>query len=392
MTAVLLVGAVGSVFPNSSLLLDGVVVGSPLGGLAIQLEPIAAIVIAVNLLGSGYSREAVFRSIGITLVWAMSINAVIAMADVKNNLTNTLQHFWQSNLTTISVAQLAQGNGRFSGIFDQPAQAGFLYGLALLFVLYLGRDHDRPFRMTLVGLLLTAGGLLTISKIFIFVALPLTALLMLRRGPRSRLRHGVVSLGTTALVVLFLDAIGALSALPGGTQLSGFVHALDNPLHILTGGRLGSQGSLAGVWGLVESYAPLGGFGLGGITNYPLDSGWIQGAVTAGYIGIIAYGLLTLILIYRYLVMRKSDPTNGLMFSILALILISTIGFPIYTGNRISGIVFLLLTVIFLSNERWRSELPIEDVAQATGQTERSFRTGRCEHRSNSVGRTGRKQ
>jgi hypothetical protein len=179
------------------------------------------------------------------------------------------------------------------------------------------------------------------------------------------------------LVLLFLDAIGALSALPGGTQISAFVHVLQNPLRILTGGRLGSQGSLAGVWGLVESYAPLGGFGLGGIANYPLDSGWIQGAVTAGYIGIIAYGLLTLILIYRYLVMRKRDPTNGLMFSILALILISTIGFPIYTGNRISGIVFLLLTVIFLSNERWRSELPIEDVAQATGQTERSLRTGR---------------
>ena len=356
---VILVAFLGTLFPTSVTDL-GLAPGSLLAGLTNNLEPLAGLLIATFLLASGQSRETVFRSVSVVVVWAMIVNAVIAIISLKVNIVGLLQHFYQASTSvdySNSVAIKALGQGRYTGIFDQPAQAGFLYGLALLFTFSLWKDkyRSRPIRFTLLGMLLVTGGILTVSKIFLFIALPLAGLLILsRRG--GRLRSLLTIFFVLAALLLALNALGVFAAFPWERQLAPYLHASTDPLKLFTAGRLGSQGSIANGLTLVTSQSPLGGFGLAGL-SLPYDSALLEVAITAGYAGLVLYGLLTFLLVGRYLRKHRSDPTNGLMFAVLTLTILSSVGFPVSTGNRISGILWIVLTVLFLSDLPWRTEV-----------------------------------
>jgi hypothetical protein len=360
---VLLTGIIAWVFPVD-LSSASFTTGSALAGFVNNLMPIAGILIATAWIALGYTREKIFRTVATVLVWAMSANSLVAVVQVPLNLSGILSHFWAatgSGNSTNTVAFLALANGRNTGIFNQPAQAGFLYGLAILFAVYLWGDRNKshPKLFTFVVLLLALGGFLTVSKIFIVVALPLVFLLLLSQahGRGKRILYLIGGLGAAAFVISITGW-----SFPGRKQI---ILDLSSPQHggivgLLSAGRLGSGGSLLVIFHAIATRSPIVGFGLAGISA-AVDSDWIGVGVTAGLIGILSYVFLYVLLIRGFRRIRSDDATAGVMLCFLVLTFCGSFGFPIYTGNRISGILWILLTVCFLSDGPWTGQPSVEN-------------------------------
>jgi hypothetical protein len=150
--------------------------------------------------------ERLILAIARVIVAAMTANAVLALAQLAFSdvtLGGFLPPFWNTASQTIAVpvARLAAENGRYTGIFDQPAEAGLTYGLALLCVIYLVR---RGVQWQLAGVcaaVLVAGGALSLSKTFLLGALPLAAWMVARSsGVRMRILAGGVA-GAAGIVL-----------------------------------------------------------------------------------------------------------------------------------------------------------------------------------------------
>jgi hypothetical protein len=357
-SAVLLIGCIGLFIPVPTTTI-GISSASSLAGFVNNTEPLLGILIAIYLVSSRYSRAEVFRSIAVTFVLLMVANSIIALVSTKVNLLPILEHFWQASSTATSansVAVRAMNQGRFTGIFDQPAQAGTMYGLALFFGYYLWQTSRQSgtIRLGLALILILVGGILTVSKIFIVLAIPLAALLLLRNiggRPRQIIGIGLVTIGG----IYLLATTGALTALVGNNQINQFFRSQGSVTQLLTGGRLGSGGTLGPVFGYVLSTAPAGGFGLAGL-NVAYDSAWIDVAVTAGLAGVALYIVINAQLIYRYILVRRNDPTNGLAFTLVVFVTLGNIGFPVFVGNRISGVLWLTLTTLLFLNSPWNGD------------------------------------
>jgi hypothetical protein len=364
LAGVLVIGAVGAAYPVN-LASVGLGAGSLVAGIVNNLMPIAGIIVATAWLSVGYSRETIFATVGKVVVWVMSINGLVAIAQTKANLTGILHHFWQAAASvdiTSSVALRSLSNGRETGIFDQPAQAGFMYGVALLMAVYLwsGRQEGRNRRSVIAPLLIIVGGFLTVSKIFIFVALPIFLLLMLRRTS-GRNRYLVRLAAWVFVAVAAFKLSGSTYTFPGAHQLSAyFSRPRAGYVSLFSSGRLGATGSLGQLLDSITALSPITGFGLAGIST-AVDSSWTSVAVTAGYAGVALYVALTIVVIHGYWRARRNNATRGVGLGLLALTLISTVGFPIYTGNRIAGILWLLLTVLFLSDQPWSTLRDLRD-------------------------------
>jgi hypothetical protein len=354
------IGAVAS-FLRAPINDPNIVRGSVLAGLDNNLIPIAAVLLTAHWLSTGRAREQIFRAVAQVVVSMMLVNTLVALVSIRVNLTGILSHFYQatSSITyTNSVAIRAAVQGRYTGLFDQPAQAGIMYSLALFFAVYLwgGRRKDKPAMFAVLGSLLLVGGFLTVSKNFIIIGFPLAGLLLVRQsqGRDRRVRYAV---GVPVVLTVALYLTGLLARFPGTRQLEGFLHPSTSGSLTgqLTAGRLGSDSTLSTAFHLITSNAALGGFGFGGL-SLPYDDMWVAVGATAGYLGIGLYVAMTLLLVSRCFRLRHKDPTQGLMLCILALVVGAGIGFPILTGNRISTLLWIVLTTLFLSDEPWGAE------------------------------------
>ncbi|THJ52760.1 hypothetical protein E7Y31_18590 [Candidatus Frankia alpina] len=106
----------------------------------------------------------------------MMINGGLAVLGLAADLSPILAAFWGGEgLGGQSVAVLATGDGRLSGVFNQPVEAGAAYCLALFAAVHLlsrpERGRDRPVVLALVVLPILVGGVLCVSKIFLLCGL-----------------------------------------------------------------------------------------------------------------------------------------------------------------------------------------------------------------------------
>src|ERR1700722_686582 len=128
--------------------------------------------------------EDLIRAVAPVVIVGMSANTVISIAQLATRrvaVFSLLPRFWDAPGSPGSVAVNAAGNGRLTGIFDQPAEAGVAYGIALFCLIYLMRERRvRASIAALCAALLIAGGTLTVSKIFLLGAIPLAVMMVLR--------------------------------------------------------------------------------------------------------------------------------------------------------------------------------------------------------------------
>jgi hypothetical protein len=277
---------------------------------------------------------------------AMSANAVIAVAQLSTGKAAVLEflpRFWGSALQVDSVAAHAAGGGRYTGIFDQPAEAGLAYGLALLCVIFLGqRGGRRSWLMFLCAVAVITGGVLSVSKVFLLGALPAAAIVVLRGRVRMRV---ILSTGCAAAGFWLLASTGIFPAWPGGAAAIG--HLTSPSTEEWTGVRYGARSSLAPAVTDVLHASPWYGFGATGI-NVPYDSLWLEALALAGIVGVLLVAALLGVLGWQWIRAREALGRPEWLLAGASLILATgaSLGFPSFTADRAGTLLWLILGLL----------------------------------------------
>jgi hypothetical protein len=292
---------------------------------------------------------ALIRAVAPLITGGMSVNTLIELAQVsagKAAVSGLLPHFWSAPGQAVTVAANAAQNGRYTGIFDQPAEAGIAYGVALLCVIWLARRGVTRLPVTVIaGVLVTAGGVLTLSKVFLLAAIPVAVVTVLR-GP-ARIRAVLVTSASAAV----LWAAGSAGMLPawhlGGVALGSLAHPGSSLASQYTGGRYGSGGTLGPVASDVLHASPWAGFGAGGL-NAAYDSLWLEVLAVSGVLGVVLAAVMLVMLASRWLALRASLalPEWHLAGGVLALAAGASLGIPSLTANRAATLLWLILGVL----------------------------------------------
>ena len=296
---------------------------------------------------------ALIRAIAPVVVGAMVVNTVIALAQLVTGnaaVLSFLPRFWDAPGSPGSVAVNAAGNSRFSGIFNQPSEAGVAYGLALFFLIYLAqRQQIRRGATVLCAAALIGGGILTISKIFLLGALPIAAVMILQ-SPRGRVR--LISCFAASAAALWL--LGTADLLPswrlGAVTFGRLLHPSGSLVAEYSAGRYGTGGSLGPVVSDVLHASPWYGFGAGGLAT-AYDSLWVQVLVLAGIAGVILVAVVLLMLAFRLWCLRGvTEPAEwNLAGAVLVLAIGASLALPSLTANRDVTLLWLVLGILIVA-------------------------------------------
>jgi len=326
--------------------------GSLIAGLDNLILPVAVMLIVWSVVPRASAHLALL-AVGRVLSIAMAANAVLALVSSQVTLTPVLRGFWSNANVEWTTAENATYNGRFSGIFNHPAEAGVVYGVAGLLAIVVWQNR-RVLLLILLGLILM-GGVLTVSKVFLFGGVPLILLFWFLSLPSTRAaRLGALG-GLTALAVaayfvardwsgfsyLLRLFVPTESEGTGGTS-SPFEIVVD----LYSSGRFTEGSELLQVIDGVSSSNALWGVGAAG-WQVPYDNGWVEAFVVAGLLGFVAY-TVTLALIF-VIALRQPDRRLKLFGVFLALFLTgASLGIPALTVNRTALAVWLVVSLLGL--------------------------------------------
>lgn len=355
---------IGALLPVHNL--TGFPTGSTPPGIDNALIPLAMLLITWAWVSISPSFD-LLRLAAKVVVVTMMINGLLAAATVTGpglSKFSWLSNFWGGEAGTTPVAENAATNGRFSGIFNQPVEAGIAYSLAIFCLLYLVAVATKPrtWFIAPVGAMLTIGGLLTTSKVFLLGGLPITVYLVLR----ERKRRATLLLLTVSipLALAFLDWLGLELALPEwrGTQMFANLAATagDAPVTAVTAGRFGEGGSLAGIASEVIEHHTFFGLGAGGLA-VPYDSAWLEALVVGGVVGVTLVMAVHVILVVRWWHLRDVLPAPEwrLAGAVTALTLGASLGMPTLSGNRVATLLWVFLGMLVVARQPAISDKPV---------------------------------
>jgi hypothetical protein len=317
--------------------------------LAAYLLPVALMVLTwfwtLSADGPGLIRAIVPIIIGV-----MVVNTAVSLAQLATGnvaVLSFLPRFWVSAGSVGSGPANAIENGRFTGIFDQPAEAGLAYGVALFGLIYLGqRQNVRARTMAVCAAALVTGGILTFSKIFLLGALPL-AVVMILGTRRERIRI-ITSCAVAGAVLWLMGAAHLLPSWPRGAMMLGrYLHPSGSLAATYTAGRYGAGGTLGPAVGDVLQASPWYGFGAGGLAT-AYDSLWVQVLILAGVAGVILAAATLLMLAFRLWCLRGvTGPAEwNLAAAVLTLAIGASLGLPSLTANRDVTLLWLILGIL----------------------------------------------
>lgn len=301
--------------------------------------PTAVILVVASLILLGADPTRLVRHIASLVVGAMIANTFAAWAQHQGLIS--WEAWWGQG--EASTALNAEQNGRYSGIINQPAEAGVLYGIAMLCAIYLW--IDRPGRLVATQSLLFLGGLLTVSKVVIFVVAPLVLWQLARRSEERAVRHAYAA--GAAIVGYVLIRSGALPVWTGADQFQNIMPSRSDEqalVRTITAGRFGEDATLEPVIDAVLAGPLWFGYGGGGL-NVPYDNGFVEALVMAGVFGIVCFTSTLLVLGHAWLRMPPSAERT-LYFYVLVLVVVANLGLPTLTANRVSTVVWLLLITL----------------------------------------------
>ena len=319
--------------------------GGLLAALDNSLLPLGVIVLGWLWIQTG-SRAHIVLNLAYSLAILVSINALLAYVQSLNSdrMAGLLRYFWTQDQIG-SVAEIAFANLRFSGLFNQPAEAGLAYGIGLISCAYLIRAgvHRLPLLISLMAIMV-GGGFLCGSKIFL-LAVPLVAGgLVLGEKNRQRGVAAGVMLILTVVVVVYQFQLPEFVSRTWKFISDGSLGSVN----ALTAGRFGDSGDVvAGPLTFVLEHSPFVGFGIRYFGSGWSDSEWLRLVGSSGLLGASLYILVLGILALRLLLNRTrlNSSLRILSWNVLILVTISSIGIPVLSANRIGSVACMLLTL-----------------------------------------------
>lgn len=266
------------------------------------------------------------------------------------NTDAILKFYWKG-----FVARDSLGNGRYTGIFNQPMESGLAYSIGVLGWLYLIEKQSKITIKNLAGIiLLMIGGVASVSKVFILGGFLLFCWGAFRnKGVRKSL--------VKVMFILTPLVIGAYQLLKqnwsGMDYLMRFFTIQDGQLlDTLTSGRFGGVNTMQTLFSSIWHDHPFVGLGLG--QNDVADSQWFQIFGSSGAIGFMIFIAFTGILIKKaleYRVFMKGAGESKLFESLVILSVIAGIGAPVFTLNRSSSVLWVLISMLLMYKNKYKS-------------------------------------
>lgn len=317
-----------------------------LAGLDNLLMPLAAALVALGWLARGFTAHITMMRIAGTLITVLALNSLVMLYQVVFSTPSWFGLFWGPTgaIDVSTVAGRALGNARVTGIFNQPLEAGICYSLGLLSAVYWAHFRRPTMRHLILGALLLVGGILPVSKIFLFLGVPLAAIMVVQFKRYRQTRIAVGAIIAAGPMIWFLALAGwdgidrTLAALRWGERentLAAFYSA----------GRYGEAGTLAPVVDQTMSESAWLGYGASGI-SLPYDSAYVEMLVLGGLLALALYSLLIAMLFLTYKAWQHG-PMRIFSMALLVFMTLSGLGAPTMTANRAGSLLVLLLVVTF---------------------------------------------
>jgi hypothetical protein len=298
----------------------------------------------------------ILRNIENTLVKTTSVlsmfGAVAGAVSLCSALFDLSEYLspWVSNNDSESVWAQANGLGRFTGIFNQPLEAGiffFITSLSSLVVLngYCFKNRKYHYLFLFFSVL---GGLLSLSKNYSLLGLPILILFALSINLISYKITFLISLITTAILSIYLIYFNDV-------YLESFILLYNDFgfLNALSAGRYGSnESAVANLFNDVLVNNLLLGFGLG--SKLPLDSGYLEYFYQGGLFALLGY-LFFLLHIFISAFNARLIISKNLLYTLLIYIVIASFGGPVITANRANILLFILISSILISEDAKKS-------------------------------------
>lgn len=270
---------------------------------------------------------------------------VCSLSSVLFDIT-TLLSLWV-RIEEESVWSQTMAIGRFTGLFNQPLEAGVFFSVALLAVLYLFKACPRERIFNGLGLaLILVGGLLSLSKNFIVLGLAL--------GLAFAVSIHLLSLR----FVLFLCATAGVGVIALIFEINpNYVHSLidlfedGNLLMALTAGRLGSSETevsqlFAQLW--TQGHWVYGR-GLG--SQLPLDNGYLEYFYQGGVLAFCGY-VVSLAALAVPAVAHARRIEGKLLLCVLLFVVVASLGGPVVSANRANVPLMLLMAACIVTMRR----------------------------------------
>lgn len=231
-----------------------------------------------------------FRKLAMAVVVLTASNGIVSIASTFTDTTPWLTSFWSPNAPgSTSVAVRALAGDRYSGIFNQPFEAGLAHSVGLLLWCYLFvRKEVRTFwLMLLVGPLLV-GGFLPVSKVFMLGGFPLALGFLVWNFRSSFGRTILMSTGAGAVSVVVFSFLSDITR-PGDRLF----YLFEEDVYGRIGGdryRVGGEGGLDYLFARLNE-SPIIGFGLDPQIG-PFDNAVLAQAIIGGVVGLVALGVV----------------------------------------------------------------------------------------------------
>lgn len=314
--------------------------GNLLAGYDNILLSLAVMLVVWSLVPQGSARV-VLRAVATTAVWAMAINAVLAsVSSIAPAVTSPLlKSFWGAGEG--SVAENAMRMGRFTGVFNSPAEAGLMYSVAAVLAVWL-YSHRLLLMYTSIAVIST-GGVLSVSKIFLLIGIPVMVLMVfaVQKGVR-RLFVGItlLMLGVVLVSSTFIQ------------NWSGYdymMRLMDVPMdqsaiEFYTAGRWNEDANMVNVIRTVLSVSPVVGLGAVGVET-PYDSQWTEVIIYGGIIGVLSFFVVFFVLIFKF--QKICDwKTRYMALSLWVVLFVGSFGGATLTSNRTATIVWVVLALL----------------------------------------------
>jgi len=231
--------------------------------------------------------------------------------------------------------------GRYSGLFNQPSEAGVAYSLGLFLAIYVFARKPKLLYSAIAAIMI--GGALTVSKIFIFIGIPIGIVQFMLTPRKNSFRWAVF------WVIALVAAITGSGFLAHWDGLSYFQRLFVTPsasdaVSLYTAGRWTEGSSMLAIITATLATSPLAGFGFAGL-NTAYDSAWTQIIVTSGLIGAVC---LVIIMVKALLVPfhAKDAGVRFLGWAVAALLIGGNFGIPVLTSNRVGSLMWIVLVLV----------------------------------------------
>ena len=322
----------GSVFPpiNTSLFASGQL----LAGLDNVSGTLAVMITMISLRLGNHAAD-FLRRISLLVVVMMCINTMASIATVVTG--RTWAQFWSSDLE--SSAERALTQNRVSGLINQPAEAGVLYAVASLCALYALRTKPRWLLASLTFLFV--GAVMSVSKVYLLVGLPLIAwqLVRIEDGRAKR----AFWIAVTGSLLLLAGQLGVLSRWKGAEQLDALLNRTSGGswLEWASANRFGGRSTIRPVVQAVLDGPMFLGYGGRGLA-IAYDNAFVEALVLGGLVGV---ALLVLLFIYMARMWRRAgrSPERTLLGALILLMAGAAMGLPVFTANRVSTVLWVVV-------------------------------------------------